>query len=237
MALSLSACDTDISGNLGEKPSTGRADFTTFVAIGDSLTAGYADSALYRPAQENSYPAIMAQQFELVGGDAFSQPLMPVGATGKLSLTGSSEIGNLTNHRLMLTATGNPESPAAPRPISRQQTTSIDTRVGNGGFNNLGVPGAKLYHVPFPGYGTLNGAVVDAGGANPFFTRFSSSDGSPPRVAWVKTGPIIPMSLLTGLKTTSPIRAISRTVFRVSACRAMRKWSRHLRPAAPRACW
>ena len=177
LALSLSACDTDISGS-PEEPSAGRADFTTFVAIGDSLTAGYADSALYRPAQENSYPAIMAQQFELVGGDAFSQPLMPVGATGKLSLTGSSEIGNLTNHRLMLTATGNPESPAAPRPISRQQTTSIDTRVGNGGFNNLGVPGAKLYHVPFPGYGTLNGAVVDAGGANPFFTRFSSSDGS-----------------------------------------------------------
>ena len=176
--LLLAACGPDISGRNDRPAERGSADFSTFVAIGDSLTAGYADSALYLHGQENSYPAIMAQQFALAGGGDFTQPLMPVGATGKLSLTGSTEIGNLTNDRLMLSATGNPESPAAPITISPTQTTPIDTRVGNGGYNNLGVPGAKLYHVPFPGYGTLSAPVIDAGGANPFFARFSSSDAT-----------------------------------------------------------
>ena len=173
--LLVSACDPNISGNFKD-PDTGRADFSIFVAVGDSLTAGYADSALYLDGQLNSYPAILAQQFALAGGGTFTQPLMPVGATGKLSLTGSAEIGNLSNDRLMLSATGDPDRPASPTPISQTQTTSIDARVGNGGFNNLGVPGAKVYHVPFPGYGALSAPVIDAGGANPFFSRFSSSD-------------------------------------------------------------
>jgi len=177
-AVTLASCDADISGSLDKDGDAGRADFSTFVTIGDSLTAGYADSALYRHGQENSFPSILAQQFALAGGGIFTQPLMPVGATGKMSLTGSTEIGNLTNDRLMLSATGDPDSPASPMPISPTQTTSIDVRVGNGGFNNLGVPGAKVYHVPFPGYGALSAPVIDAGGANPFFARFSSSDGT-----------------------------------------------------------
>jgi len=32
-------------------PSNGTADFTTYVAVGNSLTAGYADGALYKSAQ------------------------------------------------------------------------------------------------------------------------------------------------------------------------------------------
>ena len=177
-AIAVAGCGAEISGSLDKDGDPGTADFTTFVAIGDSLTAGYADSALYPHGQENSYPAILAQQFMLAGGGAFTQPLMPVGATGKMSLTGSAEIGNLTSDRLMLTATGDPDSPASPAPISPTQTTSIDARVGNGGFNNLGVPGAKVYHVPFPGYGALSAPVIDAGGANPFYARFSSNDGT-----------------------------------------------------------
>ena len=60
-------CDTDISGSFGEDPNPGSADFSAFVAFGDSFTAGYADGALYRHGQESSFPAIMAQQFALVG--------------------------------------------------------------------------------------------------------------------------------------------------------------------------
>ena len=76
----VAGCDADISGNFGDDPDPGSADFSTFVALGDSLTAGYADSALYRHGQENSFPAIMAQQFVSVGGGAFNQPLMPIQA-------------------------------------------------------------------------------------------------------------------------------------------------------------
>jgi hypothetical protein len=175
----VAGCEAEISGG-SRDADAGRADFSTFVAVGDSLTAGFADNALYRHGQENSYPAILAQQFMLAGGGAFTQPLMPVGATGKMSLTGSTKIGNLTNDRLMLTATGDlePEPPASPMPISPTQTTSIDARVGNGGFNNLGLPGMKFYHMAIPGYGNLSAAAINAGQANPFFARFSSNNGT-----------------------------------------------------------
>ena len=34
----------------------GTADFSTFVSIGNSLTAGYTDNALFIAAQQNSFP-------------------------------------------------------------------------------------------------------------------------------------------------------------------------------------
>ncbi len=53
---------------------SGSADFSTFVAIGNSLTAGYMDGALYNDGQANSIPAVMAEQFTAAGGGAFNQP-------------------------------------------------------------------------------------------------------------------------------------------------------------------
>ena len=39
----------------------GTADFSTFVSIGNSLTAGYTDNALFIAAQQNSFPNTLAQ--------------------------------------------------------------------------------------------------------------------------------------------------------------------------------
>ncbi|MBC8034979.1 MAG: hypothetical protein H7Y03_12580, partial [Chitinophagaceae bacterium] len=53
----------------------GNADFTKFVSIGNSLTAGYQASALFTEGQNNSYPSIMAKQFAFVSvNDEFNQP-------------------------------------------------------------------------------------------------------------------------------------------------------------------
>src|SRR5258708_5112762 len=57
-----------------ETPSKGNADFTKFVAIGNSLTAGYQAGALFTEGQNNSLPKIMATQFATVGGGSFNQP-------------------------------------------------------------------------------------------------------------------------------------------------------------------
>src|SRR5690606_38089519 len=59
------------------KPDSGSADFTKYIAIGNSLTAGYSDGSLYRSGQVHSYPAMLAGQFVLVGGGPFRQPLLP----------------------------------------------------------------------------------------------------------------------------------------------------------------
>lgn len=54
---------------------TGSADFTRYVAIGDSLTAGFMSGSLNQPAQQNSYPALIYRQATgLTTG--FEQPLV-----------------------------------------------------------------------------------------------------------------------------------------------------------------
>src|SRR5690606_35844897 len=54
---------------------TGSADFSNYVALGASFTAGYTDNALFKAAQENSFPNILSQQFAKVKGGDFKQPL------------------------------------------------------------------------------------------------------------------------------------------------------------------
>ena len=70
--LSFAACKTEINT---PKPSRGTADFSRYISVGNSLTAGYADGGLYRDGQLNSYPSIIAAQMQKVGGGAFTQPL------------------------------------------------------------------------------------------------------------------------------------------------------------------
>ena len=43
-------------------------------------------------------------------------------------------------------------------------------------FNNLGIPGAKSYHLIAPGYGNVAG--VATGAANPYFARFATASGT-----------------------------------------------------------
>jgi len=77
----LSACKPSIDT---PKPSKGSADFTRFIAVGNSLTAGYADGGLYRAGQLVSYPSIMAKQMQSVGGGySISHCLMPARPTGQ----------------------------------------------------------------------------------------------------------------------------------------------------------
>ncbi len=51
-------------------PALAQADFSNYVALGDSLTAGFASGSLMSWYQMRSYPAILAQQGELDLRDA-----------------------------------------------------------------------------------------------------------------------------------------------------------------------
>lgn len=164
----LSACDNDFSNPVGNSAtySNGDADFSSFVSIGDSLTAGYADSALYLSGQQNSYPAILAEQFALVSGGAFSQPLVDDNLGGLLfGGVANPDFGN----RLVLNgATSTPEA------IAGTPTTEVIGSGLNGTvFNNVGVPGAKSFHLGAPNYGDAAG--LGGGTANPYFVRFASA--------------------------------------------------------------
>ncbi len=168
----VSACDTNISPSVDDfEASAGDADFSTFVTVGDSLTAAIADGALYRDAQIDSYPAILARQFAEVGGGAFCQPLMPAGATGSLTLTA---LPLPVEDRLVLVANNDPDRPVLPDTITPTQSTEITNPPVPvcASYNNMGVPGTKSYHLVAPNYGNPFG--VGGGTANPFFVRFAS---------------------------------------------------------------
>ena len=138
----------------------GSVDFSKYVAVGASFTAGYADGAVFIATQTNSFPNILNQQFSSVGGGTFTQPLMNDNIGGLLF--GGNQIAN---PRLFFNGTG-------PEVLSAAPTTEITNKL-SGPFNNMGVPGAKSFHFIAPGYGNLQGVPV--GKANPYFARMASS--------------------------------------------------------------
>lgn len=173
LALGLVSCEPEFENPVDARDAytSGEANFSNYVALGNSLTAGFADNALYITGQENSYPSILAQQFaKVVEGDFdFIQPLMADNAGGLL-LNGTQ----IYDTRLVLSfdAEGNPR----PRNYRGAQPTTEVTERLTGPFNNMGVPGAKSFHLLTPGYG--NPAGVAAGAANPYFARFASGDNT-----------------------------------------------------------
>lgn len=117
----------------------GSANFTKYVAIGDSLTAGYTNGSLVVTRQVNSYPAVIARQ---TGVHDFQQPLI-------------SEPGIPPELQLVS---------LFPRPViaPKAQTTGqpINIQLPRP-YDNLGIPGARIVDLL-----TQTGAQQ---GANPFF--------------------------------------------------------------------
>ena len=168
VALTFVACTKDdevtpVSNSSDGLPLTaGTADFSKYVSLGNSLTAGYSDGALFMEGQKGSYPNILAGQFSLVGGGEFKIPYTNDNVGG-LSIGGTQIPG--FGPRLYFNGVG-------PVPVSGTVTNDI-TATLTGGFNNLGVPGAKSFHLLAPGYGNIAGLAT--GQANPYFVRFASS--------------------------------------------------------------
>jgi lysophospholipase L1-like esterase len=160
VSLTFVACNND-DEVVAEAPLTaGTANFAKYVALGDSFAAGYSDGALFIEGQKGAYPNILSLQFAAAGGSAFNIPFMSDNVGG-LVLAGNV----IATQRLYFNG-------AAPVAVSGTPTTSVTTKI-TGPFNNLGVPGAKSYHLVAAGYG--NPAGVATGSANPYYARFATS--------------------------------------------------------------
>ena len=152
-------------------PESGSADLTSYVAVGNSLTAGYADGSLYASGQQYSYANILAQQFAYAGGNGtFKTPMMPtedgvsphVTASG-LYFTTKLIVGYSTD---CLGNTSLAPVPAVANPDQGKLATELMTSVAaEGPFNNTGVPGVKVAHLLAPGLGMLN----------PYYGRFAEN--------------------------------------------------------------
>ena len=145
--------------------SKGTANFSRFIAVGNSLTAGYSNGGLYLQGQLNSYPSIMAKQMAQVGGGAFNQPLFTTAqanGSGYLNLktitaTGTPVLDTITTD---LAIRGEYNAPGFGPVILYTKYT--------GDIENYGVPGIKLYNITTPQYGNYNG----------YFERLLPGDGS-----------------------------------------------------------
>ena len=145
----------------------GSADFSNYVAIGASFTAGFTDGGLFIAGQEDSFPNTIASQFANAGGGTFVQPLTNDNFGG-LALGGNRLPG--FNPRLVFGGAGPVPLEAVIGPVT--VTTDLGANP-TGPFNNLGVPGAKSFHLIAPGYGNL--ANLQLGLANPYAIRLTGS--------------------------------------------------------------
>ena len=163
-ASALVSCKPDLKAPVASK---GNLDVTKYVAIGNSITSGFADAALYYDGQKVSYANLLAEQFKEIGGGDFNTPWTPVGSVG---------IGSSVNARLILGYKTDCKGvsslspiPSAPFGDASIWTTNQTTPAS---FNNMGVPGAKATTVVYPGYGDIGKGV---GNYNPFFYRMLTS--------------------------------------------------------------
>ena len=122
----------------------GNADFSRFVSIGNSFTAGYQSGSLFESAQMYSF----GKQIADVMGVNYEQPLISEpGTTGRLEIQSLSPFVLYTDPN-----TGKPVNLSYPKP-----------------YNNLGVPGALLYDVANATNSTNCASALFANSPNPMF--------------------------------------------------------------------
>ena len=165
-SMTLLACNDDELETVKEEPaSAGTADFSKYVALGDSFAAGYADGALFQDGQENSYPVLMSEQFAEIGGNVLTVPWMKDNNGGLVF--GATPI---QEPRFWFNL-----DKQMPERVGDLPTTDFTQKL-SGTFTNLGVPGAKSFDLLNAGWGNPTGVLT--GQASPYYARFASSSSS-----------------------------------------------------------
>ncbi len=168
--LFLASCTTNSDNN--PQPGPSGVDFTSYVAVGNSLTAGYANGALYISGQKYGWANDLAKQLRAVGGNGtFRIPLMPT--EEGVGMSESSKGTPVLRTKLVLGQTtdclGNtsigpvPADPNASQAMLYFYLTADVSAMGP--YNNLGVPGIRVTDLFNP-----NLAL-----SNPFFGRMAYS--------------------------------------------------------------
>ncbi len=103
---------------------TGQANFSRYVALGDSLTAAFSSGGLLDQVQNNSYPALISRQ---TGGSGFQQPT--VSAPGIPALLDLATLSPLV---------------IAPRSANTGAPTNLNLARP---YDNLAVPGFNVHDV------------------------------------------------------------------------------------------
>ena len=173
---SINACDTEddlIQDQLNNNPlpepiegEAGSLNLSKYVAIGNSLTAGFMDGALYTVGQANSFPALLHKKLATIPGVSaeFNQPDIN-SVNGFNSAVSNIGAGVILGHSVL------DLSAQAPVFLPGELPTAF---TGNkAALNNFGVPGIQTGQLLTPLTGTPGSPIE-----NPLYTRFASAPGS-----------------------------------------------------------
>lgn len=154
---------------------TGTADFSNYVAVGNSITAGFMNGTLYREGQQVAYPAILHRQVFL-----FNQRITPFVQAEVPSSTGINSdnptLGRLTNISLCVQENFAP----APVPADVAPQVYFAPYAFKAANRNFSVPGATIGDAMAPGLGSPRtglGNVTDFR-SNPYYIRMASAPGT-----------------------------------------------------------
>ncbi|WP_443944011.1 SGNH/GDSL hydrolase family protein [Pedobacter sp. AW1-32] len=140
--LFVASCKPEIDTTAGT--TAGSANFSKYIAVGNSLTAGFADGGLYLEGQKVAYPNLIAEKMASVGGGSFTSPFFTDAqsdGSGYITLTA------LVNG----TPTLGRNSGNAWRNSSSTLLTKYTTEI-----QNLGIPGMSVALATVPAYSALN---------------------------------------------------------------------------------
>ena len=169
LACLFAACKPNV--NVTTTPTQGEADFTNYLAIGSSYTAGFADNSLYVTGQLNSFPERLFEQFSLVGAKGpFVQPLLP----GEYGYPRPKKVLWLT-HSLCNFGDSSLSPVDYPNPLDSVGSARFVSTVNNGQINNIGTPGLRVVDYPVVGW-----AVQAAPNGFPYAQRFYHTPSSTP---------------------------------------------------------
>jgi len=177
--LLFSSCTDSTTGGMDEPdpedPGTytsGTADFSNYVAIGNSLTAGFMDAALYNESQQFSLGAILSAQLAEAGGSGvYNQPDINSenGFNDTFTTDGGPALGRLkldTSTQVPILDISLPSPTINGDPVEFY-TGSVTE------LNNFGVSGIRVGQLLTPDTGTPGTSDY-----NVYYERYASSPGS-----------------------------------------------------------
>jgi hypothetical protein len=158
----LHSCKSELKS---PEATAGSANFTKYVAVGNSLTAGYADGGLYLEGQKVAYPNLIAEQIKAsgLGANDFTSPFFPEdqrNGSGYVILKG-------------FTASGSPKTANVQTALAYDFSKPNPIAGGfyfkpyaGAAFTNFGIPGIRLSNIDLAGYGFANAFMERIAGAN-----------------------------------------------------------------------
>lgn len=143
------ACKPEIETPAGT--TAGQANFSKYIAVGNSLTSGFADGGLYLEGQQVAYPNLIAAKMATVGGGAFTSPFF---SDAQSNGSGYVALTALVNGTPTIT-------PVVDKLAYRDAAKHLTKYSGE--IQNLGIPGMRVDLSFDP--------TLTFSAANPYFER------------------------------------------------------------------